>query len=218
MSENERSLDDVLRELRAEYNPPPETPREEMWQAVRAGLGSREAEVVELVPRRASPSSVGRRVAGWGVAAAALLVLGIGIGRVSAPSPPEQAPPVETAVATEGRASVLRAAALQHLEGSETLLTGVRSDARSGELDPRLGVMARGMLMQTRLFLDASDGVESELRRLLEDLELVLAQVVAVSGGEDGSGTELDLALRGLDDREVLARIRTLSGPAFAGT
>lgn len=221
MSDHERSLDEVLRELRSEYNAPPETPREEMWQVVRAGLpGRREADVVELSTRR-SPATPGfRRMAGWAVAAAALVVLGVGIGRMSTPGVQETEPSAVTAEAAPAPAAsgALRAAARQHLEGTETLLTVVRSDARSGELDPRLRTMARGMLAQTRLFLDASEGGDREMRRLMEDLELVLAQIVSVT--EDGSRTrtELDLALRGLEDRELMTRIRTLSGPGLAGT
>jgi hypothetical protein len=37
-------------------------------------------------------------------------------------------------------------------------------------------------------------------------------------GGERRTRTELELALQGLDDRDVLTRIRSLPGPGFAGT
>jgi len=215
MSENERSLDDVLRALRSEYNAPPEAPREEMWQAIRAGLaGSREAQVVELASRRPRHRWSGRRMAALAVAAAALLVLGVGIGRMSAPVTPGASP--AQAVATDP--GPLRAAAVEHLEGSEALLTVVRSDARDGGLDPQLRSLAKGMLTQTRLFLDASEGGDPELRRIMEDLELVLAQIVAVDQDGSRTRTELDLALEGLEDREVLSRIRTLAGAGLAGT
>ena len=177
------------------------------------------ADVVELASRRpaAGRSASASRWIGLAVAAAALLVLGVGIGRVSAPSVQEPGAGVEVARSAPDGAP-FRQAAVEHLQGTETLLTVVRSDASTGELDPQLRALARGMLSQTRLFLDASAGVDPEVRRLLEDMELILAQLVSVTEDGSRSRTELDLALRGLENREVLTRIRTLSGTGMAGT
>jgi hypothetical protein len=111
---------------------------------------------------------------------------------------------------------------VEHLRGTEPLLTAVRSDARAGELDPELRARARGMLSRTRLFLDASRGDDPLLRGLMEDLELVLVQIVALTddgvAGDPRTRTELELALEGLDGRDVLTRIRSLPGPRFAGS
>lgn len=228
MSEHERPSEEILGMLREGYNPPPATPREEMWTAIRGRL-PRSAEageasggdptVVELDARRRARTPSRRRMAGLAVAAAALVVLGVGIGRMSTrpASGPESAGPA-LAAAEPSENTAFRTAATEHLRGTEALLTMVRSDARSGEMDPRVRLLAEGMLTQTRLFLDASEGSDTELRRLMEDLELVLAQIVAVT--EDGSRarSELDLALRGAEGRDVIERIRTLSGPTMAGT
>jgi len=138
-------------------------------------------------------------------------------GWVPRPKNDRAAPtPAQVAVATDP--GPFRAAAVEHLEGSEALLTVVRSDARDGGLDPQLRSLAKGMLTQTRLFLDASEGGDPELRRIMEDLELVLAQIVAVDQDGSRTRTELELALDGLEDREVLSRIQTLSGAGLAGT
>ncbi len=229
MSENEKPAEEILGMLREGYHPPPATPREEMWDAIRARLpragetqaapASREG-VVELEARRRARSAPSpRRMAYLAVAAAALLVLGVGIGRMSAPGAPDPAS-AGGAVATSepGGSTPFRTAAAEHLRGTEALLTVVRSDARAGELDPQVRRLAEGMLTQTRLFLDASEGSDSELRRLMEDLELVLAQIVAVSEEGGRTRSELDLALRGAESRDVIERIRTLSGPTMAGT
>jgi hypothetical protein len=60
--------------------------------------------------------------------------------------------------------------------------------------------------------MDARSGEDREIRALLEDLELVLAQIVGVTEGgtTDGSRarTELDLAVRGLENGEMLSRIQ----------
>jgi hypothetical protein len=217
MSYEEKPLDpELLQALREEYNAPPETPREEMWGVVQAGLSRRDdAEVVDMASRRALRWN-GRVVAGWLAAAAALVVLGVGIGRMTAPTA-DGSGPAEVASAASDDVP-LRTAAVEHLEGTEAFLTLVRSDARSGELDPQVRTMARGLLTQTRLFLDVSEGTDPKLRSLMEDLELVLAQIVTVTDDGARERAELNLALEGLEDREVLTRIRTLSGNGMAGT
>lgn len=210
-------MDEALEALRAEYNAPPETPREEMWRTIRAGLpvpGDAEVVSLDTVRARRTPN----RSFGWAVAAAAVLVMGIGIGRMTAPGGPQAG-----AVDPDGRGEVFAVAAAEHLGHSESFLTLVRADARVGSLDPEMVRWAEGLLSQTRLFMDASDpAAEPTMRELMEDLELVLAQIVTVAanGGvdPDRTRTELDLALRGMEDREVLTRIQAVSGPTLAGT
>jgi len=160
----------------------------------------------------------GRRWRGWAVAAAALLVLGIGIGRMSAPTGPRaagpEAPPLRSAHTGLGLA------AREHLGRTESLLTMVRADARDGRVDPAVGEWAEGLLSQTRLLLDRTDGVDPELRDLLLDLELVLAQVVGVArsgpGGER-SRTEMEMTLETLDEGGILPRLRATLPSAMSG-
>lgn len=215
---DDRRMDEAVSALRAEYNAPPETPREEMWRVIHAGLPAPEADtsVVSLEAARARRTP--NRSFGWAVAAAAVLVMGIGIGRMTAPGMP-------TGAALDGgaRGEVLAVAAAEHLGHSESFLTLVRADARGGSLDPEMVRWAEGLLSQTRMFMDATDAAaEPAMRELMEDLELVLAQIVTVAehGGVDPgrTRTELDLALRGMEDREVLTRIQAVSGPIMAGT
>lgn len=214
---DDRRMDEALAALRDGYNAPPETPREEMWQAVRSGLlAAQDPAVVSLdaVRARRTPN----RSFGWAVAAAAVLVMGIGIGRMTAPGVPMGA-----AGDAEDRGAVMAVAAAEHLGQSESFLTLVRADARAGSLDPEMVRWAEGLLGRTRMFMDASDPLEAPtMHELMEDLELVLAQIVTVAeGGGVDSGrtrTELDLALSGMADREVLTRIQAVSGPTLAGT
>ena len=73
------------------------------------------------------------RPLGWITAAAALLVLGLGIGRMTAPEGgPGPAVASGPAVAPVPNPAVLRTASLDHLVKTETLLTLVRADARAG--------------------------------------------------------------------------------------
>jgi len=220
---NERDRDGLGDLLREEYNAPPPTPRDEMWTAIEAGLGTGSADVRSLDSAPSRRWAALRRPLAWGAAAAAVLVVGVGIGRLTAPAPtPVAEAPAETV--DGANASILRVAAVQHLGKSEMLLRMVRADGRGGRVDPTVGTWARGLLTQTRLLLDSSADQDPAMRELLEDLELVLVQIVGVSqvAGEDESRVreELTLALRGLEQREVLSRIQAVvpSGSGLAGT
>jgi hypothetical protein len=212
---------EVTEMLRGRYNAPPETPRDEMWAAIQARLEPRTVTVHSLEDARARRRTASWRPLGWAAAAAAVLVLGIGIGRMSAPLPKATAP-VASAVAPN--AGVQRAATVNHLGRTEALLTLVRADARDGRVDPAMGGWARGLLSQTRLLLDSPNTTDPAMRDLLGDLELVLVQIVRVTeveGVDQGRArTEMNLALQGLEDRDVLPRIQAVvpAGPGMAGT
>jgi hypothetical protein len=150
------------------------------------------------------------------MAAAAILVLGLGIGRMTAPSSTSlPGASSETAGRTDSSpADPLRVAALDHLVRSESLLTLARADARTGRVDSDVAEWARVLLIQTRLLLDARKAPDPLLNPLLEDLELVLVQLVGAANTDaETPGTmrsELNLALDGLDRNEVLPRIRAV--------
>lgn len=201
------------------YNAPPETPREEMWAEIEARIGDESVQVVDLAEarlrREQTKAPQFRRVAGWAVAAAALVVMGVGIGRMTAP--------VETAstdaVAPGEAGTALALAAREHLGRTESLLTMVRADARDGRVDPAVAMWAEELLGQTRLLLDRPGGVEPSVREILLDLELVLAQVAALAtDGQDAaqSQTEIELTLKSLDG-EVMPRLQAVLPYGMAG-
>ena len=228
---SDKNFDELLMGLRDSYNQPPETPREEMWAAIQARLGDdsevslepEDGDVVSLEKARQSrwariPSTVR-----WSMGAAALLVLGLGIGRMTAPGTAPR-------VAEEGPGQVspdlqvLRTASVEHLQRTESLLTLVRADARSGRMEPTMGNWAKQLLSQTRLLMDAQPASDPVMEDLLKDLELVLVQIVGVANAppEDQARiqSELNLALEGLEKREVLPRIQAVvpAGPGYLGT
>jgi hypothetical protein len=185
------------REALRGYNQPPAAPREEMWWAISAARA-----------RRRSARRIVRR-AYWGLALAATLVLGIGIGRlVSRGNGPLPAP--------EGSAAYSVAAG-QYLARTEVLLTDFSAQSRTGRLDPKFVASARDLLTTTRLMLDSPAGAEPRLRPLLEDLELVLAQVTQLTDEPRQKG-ELDLINQGLTQRGVLARLRAATPAAGSPT
>jgi hypothetical protein len=175
------------------YHAPGDTPREEMWRAIAAERARR------TVARR------GMRRLQWGLALAATLVLGIGIGRMihwaGAPLP-------------ESRGSAAyTVAAGQYLARAEVLLTDFRAESRSGRLDPQFVAAARDLLTTTRLMLDSPAGEDQHLRPLLQDLELVLAQISQLRP-ESGQRSDLDLIKQSMSQSSVLTRLRAATPAA----
>ena len=84
------------------------------------------------------------------------------------------------------------------------LLTQYRSDVAAGVQPTTTPAEARKILLATRLLLDAPSISDPHLRDLLEDLELVMAQI------SEGSVQKEDRAVitEGLERRDVLPRLR----------
>ena len=180
------------------YHPPRPTPRDEMWariQTERARRASRR--VIELRPWLR-----------WGLAAAAVLALGIGIGRWTAH---EQTGVNGGALASADSAAssdlVYQVAATQYLSRTETFLTGFRADLRAGRTEARFPGQARDLLTTTRLLLDSPAADDPRMRALLEDLELVLVQISQLGTERDRRNT--DLITQDMDQRSVLPKLRS---------
>lgn len=185
----EGQLHERLLAVAREYHVPRTTPRDEMWTAIAAER-----------QRRAS-----RRVAPpvrWGLALAAMLVLGIAIGRLTI----ERGPAARTATAAPSDVAY-QVAAGQYLTRTEVLLTDFRTKSRSGAVDPQFLAAARDLLTTTRLMLDSPAAKDPHLRNLLEDLELVLAQITQLPT-EPGRKNEMNLINQGMDQHSVLTRLR----------
>lgn len=219
-------MEPLLARVRSVYHAPPPTPRDDMWVAIEGAMAHRkpatgrdDARVVSLADERRRRIPAFHRMAGWAVAAAAVLVLGVGIGRMSV-----RPAGTDGLVAEVPNPTAMRLAAVDHLGRTESLLTLVRLDAHEGKLDPQVGPWARSLLSQTRLLLDAPEEEDPAMKELLQDLELVLAQIVGVTdtGGHDAARTrtELNLAVKGLADSDLLPRIQAVVpvGSGMAGT
>lgn len=103
------------------------------------------------------------------------------------------------------------AAAVQTLVQAEALLTAYR---RTGDAAPdpvavqQAARWARDVLSSTRLLMDSPAAREPRMRVLFSDLELVLAQIVQLSGAPL-QAPERELIERALRDRDLLPRLRS---------
>jgi hypothetical protein len=255
-------IDDMIRDEARDYNEPPATPRAEMWERIemaRRSGGSLVAATAVTAAARPAPRARIAPLFRLGIGIAALLALGIGIGRrmeradtqrtpVVAASPsaspsartpagvmdsasviaPESASggrelastraerrpgdlPALLASHNERRAGAGAAAyemALgQHLGQSEAFLTLFRSSVRSGRMDPVAFATARQLLSTNRLLLDSRAGASPASRQLLQDLELVLAQIAQL--GAAGDSSDVHMVTEDMDRGDVLPRLRT---------
>jgi hypothetical protein len=80
--------------------------------------------------------------------------------------------------------------------------------------DEQFVAHAGELLTRTRLLLDSPAASDPSMRTLLEDLELVLAQIVHLQNNQ--SHTELDLINRALEQRDVIPRLRTAAADISA--
>lgn len=237
--ENDRELEEsasdrfdagVARAASEMYNAPPATPRDEMWTVIQAARAARAPAAREGMDG-ATVTPIHRfRPRPWWAAVAAALVIGVVLGRGSI----GEAPEAETAVAENGSGTPTvvekggtattpgsvdnvprsyRVAAARHLNRTADFLTMFRVDARSAQVDTDLGTWARRLLTDTRLLLDSPAGNDPELRVLLSDLELVLAQIVQLRAGD---AQDVEIIDEGLESSQLLFRLKAAQATAPA--
>lgn len=196
-------FEDFLRRAAPGYRRPPQTPREAMWARIVAERAERKLE-------RARQPSAGQLWVRWGLAAAAVLAVGIGIGRAigprPGPGPSGMRPTGAPAPAGEQVPAAFRIAALDHLRHVETFLTVFQSEARQGSVEQMPG-LARSLLENTRLLMDSPVGHDAWMAALLDDVEVVLAQIASYGGGRDRG--ELELIERGIEQRGLLLKLHS---------
>ena len=199
---DDNSFDDFLRDAAKDYNAETKPPADAIWAAI-------ESDVAEAIrPKRRSA---------WvpvGVGIAATLMIGVAVGRWTSSVAPV-APVSVRAASDDSLRSVAhtRAATLEHLGEAEVFLTAVRADMKSGRTDADRAARSRELLARTRLLLGASEARSPAVERLLEDLELLLAEISALPTPRPSMETKLlDESMR---DGNILPRIRaTLPAPS----
>jgi hypothetical protein len=87
------------------------------------------------------------------------------------------------------------------------LLTSLPAEARSVGAGERFSNQATELLTSTRLLLDSPAASDARFKDLLEDLELVLAQIAMLQTGR--TRQDLDLITNALEEHDVVPRLRS---------
>lgn len=116
-----------------------------------------------------------------------------------APPPSSREPGAETPTGYD-------LAAREHLTAAEALLTSFRV-SREASMDAGMRRWARDLLSTTRLLLGSPAAGDAQRRRLLEDLELVLVQIVQLP--PNVQPLDREFIDRAIARQQVLTRIQT---------
>ena len=126
---------------------------------------------------------------------------------------------MDVASADTAASALYRAAAVQTLVQAEAVLTayrGAEATTRDPQAMQQAARWARDVLSSTRLLIDSPAGRDPQMRTLFTDLELVLAQIVQLSG-TPLEASERELIDRAMRDRDLLPRLRS-AVPAGSAT
>jgi hypothetical protein len=197
----DQRLDQLLDDAARTYRVPRDPDFDALWRGV-----EHEAFGDTRRWRRLWPQSPSWRA--FGTAIAAALVFGVGIGRLT--STPAAVTAV-TAVAPESASSTMPAAydrtATELLGRTAVLLAALPLEGGTNRTNDRFASQASELLTTTRLLLDSRASSDRRFKELLEDLELVLAQVARLKA-DRGAG-ELELITDTVQERDVVPRIRS---------
>jgi hypothetical protein len=240
---NDDELDALLRDAARTYDPPPElADADATWRAIERALPRAGAEHPSTAPMaptapptltviRADAHADGdttarpavRRAPSWlaaWVRAAAVLLVGVAIGRATVRSPasdvaargvpaaradrpaPTAAIPGASLASTGGDPGVTG----EYLARIELLLADLPDALRARRGDPAFQARADALLLQTRLLLDSPAAADPTLRALFDDLEIVLAQLVRLDAIRDPM--DVDFLEQALEQRDVMPRLR----------
>jgi hypothetical protein len=189
---HEQEWERLANVMKDQHNRPGDVPRDRMWARI-------EEERAKKRESQAGPSKViGRinpRIWRTAAAAAAVLLVGISIGRMSIPDPtvvpgnlqvaapndpvdPAKEPPIKNNPAGN---LLYRKAATDLFGRADALLTGFKVTPCVEQDLETVPDWASGMLLQTRLLMNTPLAEDQEMENLLLDLELVLAQIVGLN-------------------------------------
>jgi hypothetical protein len=192
---NEKQFDDFLKTTLPDLDPVPPVPREAMWARI------------EQERELAKHSRKSKVWMSWGVGLAAMLAVGVGIGRMSvqdAQPPVAPVARVETPAAGQINRTAYSMVVSQHMTSAEALLTTFRTQPQ-GTLDPEIREWARELLTNTRMLLDSPAADDPDVAVLLQDLELIIAQISRMTAP---SSEEREIIRDGMKKTEVLPRLR----------
>ena len=203
---DEKELERRLNQLRETWRVAPEPPLDLMWMRIA------EEAFAPAPPRRWVRTLL---------PFAAVLAIGFGIGQVAPPllnrqprasttqadgAPVTTEPGTPALLTNDHGGPPFVGVATDYLERVTALLVTLAAESRGGRPVEYSKSQAMDLLSTTRLLMDGPQGTDPHLRELLEDLELVLAQIVRLPARH--AAPDVYLIDQALDQREVIPRLR----------
>lgn len=217
---DDKRFDDVLRDLPRNFNEPGRPPLDEMWMVIEDAhfdASVPTSSTREGMSRAPLYSKVGMMSRAPWLAAAAALVVGIGVGRflprgaqpAENPTPSTIAGnPTSPASDTSAVADAYRDQTNRYLGQAAALLISLPVKDANGKTDSAFAYKATDLLLTTRLLIDSPAAAQDpKLHSLLEDLELVLVQIARLRS-EKNKG-DLDLIHQAVEQGDVLSRLNS---------
>jgi hypothetical protein len=200
---DDRRLDELLDDVKESYRRPPALDTDALWHSV-------EAEVF------ASAATPRRRWLMPAVAAASLLI-GVVVGRGTAPGASAKIAAAEAPTATPATvvAAPYQQATEEVLARAAVLLAALRATDASGAVSRDLPTQATRLLGTTRLLIDSPASTDPRMRNLLLDLELTLARVARMQPARGDA--DLMLINEAVAERDIVPRIRSAVVDLSAG-
>jgi hypothetical protein len=201
---SEDKLNELLQDAGRTWLEPKRADYDAMWERI-----DREA-----VVRRGGSRAPSWRIFSIGVAAA--LVMGVGVGRFVAPDSPSGTSVAELPLTDSASpAAAYDRVASELLGRTILLLTSLPDEGERTDGSERFATQATELLTSTRLLLDSPAADDIRMQALLEDLELVLAQIAMLQTGR--AREDIDFITDALLERDVVPRIRTAAARLAMG-
>lgn len=206
---SDRDFDELVDQMKRTHNPPPPVPRDRMWARIQE---RRQA---------ARPAAERHWWRPWrvGLGMAAVLVLGIAVGRMTLrPDAPPQvaagtgAPAAVAPDRSPSGSALVSFAAASLFSRADVLLTDLQTGRCDDERLAPVPAWAGGMLAQTRLLLDSELAADPDMKALLLDLELILARIADLS--REDCNEDVNKIRQDIRDKATLDRLRLAAAGA----
>ena len=204
---DDRNLDHLLDDAARTYRVPGEVPFDAIWNRVE-----------EEAFQRPTAARFNQWKLVAGVMAASLLV-GVFAGRWSVRESDDHPRTAQGRSGASTRPAEFQQATEEYLGQTVVMLASFAqnrsSDRPNQRLNEGLVTQAADLLSTTRLLIDSPVGSDPRMKKLLQDLELVFAQVARLQGARPRD--ELRLINNALEARDLVPRIRSAAADYAAG-
>jgi hypothetical protein len=194
---SEEKFERLMNDAAESFRRPPKAPLDEMWSSIDAEVFGAPLPAKRQLRLTTFP---------W-LRMAAVLVLGVAIGRGSTLFTKSSPPPTPTPTTTaQNEADAYQITTDRYLVQTASLLVQLPNQIQDGRPDSAFLDRAHRSLLELRLLMDSPAASKPQLRSLFDDLELVLVQVVQMP--KSGSASDASLIRQAMQQRDVIPRLR----------